>query len=44
MPKLKGRPEIITLKVKSKDARDEVATLGLRVGFECGVKKGGDHD
>jgi hypothetical protein len=45
LPELKGGAEIITLKVTSKDSRDEVATLGLRVGFECrGTKAEGGHD
>jgi len=35
LPDLEGDPEVITLKVASKDSRDEVATLGLRVSFEC---------
>ena len=41
LPAMTGSAEIITLKVTSKDSRDEVATLGLRIGFECAVKQRG---
>jgi len=39
LPDLDGPAEIITLKVTSKDARDEVATLGLHAGFACAGKE-----
>jgi hypothetical protein len=45
LPELENGPEIITLAVASKASRDEVATLGLRVRFECAEKREpGKHD
>lgn len=38
LPESRAGAEIITLGVTSKSSRDEVATLGVRVSFECGKK------
>lgn len=38
LPELQAGAEIITLGVLSKQSRDEVATLGVRVSFECASK------
>lgn len=45
LPELADDAEIITLGVVSKASRDEVATLGVRVSFECARKsRKGTHD
>ena len=43
LPELEAGAEIITLGVVSKQSRDEVATLGVRVSFECAAKSEEPH-
>lgn len=45
LPKARGGPEIITLQTATKDRREQVATMGLHVGFDCeNTANEGGHD